>query len=260
VYAEKFFREKERNMAIQSLNSIYDSFFGTSSVSQNSRIGSANKQNDMFSSLGSSISDLSMMKAGTYKKLVSSYYKKFGASGASGTRDAVSSELSNLKKTSGNASDVKDALKSLSKFDFSDEKSGEDSLAAAKKFVDSYNSLVGNSVEVNRQSVLKGTVGVVNYMKSNAGMLNELGMKLGTDNKITFDEDKWKSSYATSKKSMFNGVGSFAYQMSYKAGQVATAAASGTGKATPATTYTKNGSYNNNFNSNNLSWLFDTVS
>ena len=244
-----------------SISSVFDMYNSVVNGANSYNAGntkSANKASsgDIYSTVGNSLNDLAFIKSGTYKKLVSSYYNKYGKEGNSATK-AVSSELNNLKTVAGDSSKLKNAAKELSKIDFSDEKSKDDAKAAAKNFVNSYNSLIGSSVEVNRNSVLKGTVGVVNFMKSNAGMLNELGMKLGSDNKITFDEDKWDKAYNTSKSSMFKGVGSFGSQLEYKAGKVASASSAGTGVKNTAATYNANASYN--LPNNNLSWLFDST-
>ncbi len=221
--------------------------------------GTTNKKNssDIFSAVGSNtFSDLSMIKSGTYKRLLSAYYEKYGKDGSGSSNDAVSAEMTNLKKVASDAGKVKDSLSRLKKTDFSKEESADSALAAAKSFADSYNSLVEDSVKVNRQSVLKDTLSLVNYVKKNAGMLNELGMKLGSDNKITFDEDKWKNAYSTSKASMFNGVGSFGYQASYKTGKINSSSSAGTGKASPASMYTNSGNYSGNIDT---SQLFNTL-
>ncbi len=245
---------KEVTMAgISSLtnSNLYKALYNGNSVS------SQNKSNDIFSALGSNtFSDLSMIKSGTYKKLLSAYYEKYGRSGSGDSNDAVSTEISNLSRVSSNASDLKDSVSRLRKIDFSKEENGESSLAAAKDFAENYNALIDNSVNVNRQGVLKDTLSLVNYMKKNSGMLNELGMKLGTDNKITFDEDKWKNAYSTSKSSMFNGVGSFGYQAAYKIGKIGSASAAGTGRYTPASTYNGAGKYNA---PNNTAQLFNAL-
>jgi hypothetical protein len=239
----------DRYGSAASLNSLFNN--------SASKTSSKNNTNDIFSALGeNTFSDLNMIKKGTYKRLLSAYYEKYGNTGSSSATDAVSNEISNLKTVSGNASSLKDSISRLRRTDFSNKENSEGSLAAAKSFVEGYNSLIENSVKVNRQSVLKDTLGLVNYMKKNAGMLNELGMKLGTDNKITFDEDKWNNAYSTSKSSMFNGVGSFGYQASYKIGKINSSASAGTGKATAASMYNNTGNYNNN---NYFSQLFNTM-
>ncbi len=229
---------------------LYNGNSGRSSSS--SKTG---KTDDIFSAMGTNaFSDLSMIKSGTYKKLVSAYYDKYGS--GNDTDDGISGEISNLKKVSADSMNLKDSVSGLRRIDFSDKDKSDDSAAAAKKFVDSYNSLIDDSVKVNRQGVLKDTLSLVNYMKKNAGMLNELGMKLGSDNKITFDEDKWKNAYSTSKSSMFNGVGSFGYRASYKIGKIISSSSAGTGKATPASMYNGAGKYTG---INNNSQLFNTL-
>ncbi len=240
----------DRSGSANALNTLFN---GNST----SKTKASKNINDIFSNLGSNtFSDLSMIRSGTYKRLLSAYYEKYGNNGSGSATDAVSNEISNLQKVTSDTGNLKDSISRLRKTDFSKEENADSSLAAAKSFADNYNSLIEDSVNVNRQSVLKDTLSLVNYMKRNSGMLNELGMKLGTDNKITFDEDKWKNAYSTSKASMFNGVGSFGYQASYKIGRIGSASSAGTGKATPASFYNKAGQYNG---MNSASQLFNTL-
>jgi hypothetical protein len=255
LYKALYNGKSGKSGSADALNSFLESMNGNPSKKKSSKTADTN---DIFSALGSNtFSDLTMIKKGSYKRLLSAYYEKYGGAGGNSATDAVTSEISNLKTVSNDASNLKDSVSRLRKIDFSKEEDGEKSLAAAKGFAESYNSLIESSVKVDRQSVLKDTLSLVNYMKKNAGMLNELGMKLGTDNKISFDEEKWKKAYSTSKSSMFNGVGSFGYQASYKIGKINSSAAAGTGKATPASTYTSTGNYRPN---DNISQLFNIES
>ena len=164
---------------ISSLNNNYDLYNSPYSSKKNGSTG------NIFSDLGNNtLKDLAMIKKGSYKRLLSAYYDKYGNEGASSQRDGIAGEVSNLKKVASDSNNLKDSVSRLRRMDFSKDEDGEKSVAAAKDFAESYNALIDSSVNVNRRSVLKDTLSLVNYMKKNAGMLNELGMKLGSDNKI----------------------------------------------------------------------------
>lgn len=182
--------------------------------------------------------EFNSIRSGSYGKLLSAYYKKM-SSGDSAT-EAMQTETANRQLVGGNASTLKSAAKALSKMDFS-KASEEDSLTAIKNFVSAYNSVIDTADDVNSKSILQNAVWMTNIMKTNAGMLNELGITVGSDNQLTLDEDKWASANTSTKTSLFNGRQSLAEKMVYKASQMTNFSAE---KASyTASAYTESGDY-----------------
>ena len=182
--------------------------------------------------------EFNSIRSGSYGKLLSAYYKKMN-SGDSAT-EAIQKENANRKLVGGNASSLKSAAKTLSKMNFADA-SEEDSLKAIKSFVSSYNSVIDTADDVNSKGILRNAVWMTNITKKSAGLLNELGISIGKDNKLTLDETKWANANTSTKTALFNGRQGFAEKMIYKASQMTNSSAE---KASfTASAYKDNGDY-----------------
>ena len=182
--------------------------------------------------------EFNSIRSGSYGKLLSAYYKKMN-SGDSATK-AIQKENENRKLVGGNASSLKSAAKTLSKMNFA-EASEEDSLKAIKSFVSSYNSVIDPADDVNSKSILRNAVWMTNITQKSSGLLNELGISVGKDNKLTLDETKWANANNSTKTALFNGRQGFAEKMIYKANQMTNSSAE---KASfTAAAYKDNGDY-----------------
>lgn len=182
--------------------------------------------------------EFNSIRSGSYGKLLSAYYKKMN-SGDSATQ-AIQKENENRKLVGGNASSLKSAAKTLSKMNFA-EASEEDSLKAIKSFVSSYNSVIDTADDVNSKSILRNAVWMTNITQKSSGLLNELGISVGKDNKLTLDETKWANANTSTKTALFNGRQGFAEKMIYKANQMTNSSAE---KASfTASAYKDNGDY-----------------
>lgn len=182
--------------------------------------------------------EFNSIRSGSYGKLLSAYYKKMN-SGDSATK-AIQKENENRKLVGGNASSLKSAAKTLSKMNFA-EASEEDSLKAIKDFVSSYNSVIDTADDVNSKSILRNAVWMTNITQKSSGLLNELGISVGKDNKLTLDETKWANANNSTKTALFNGRQGFAEKMIYKANQMTNSSAE---KASfTASAYKDNGDY-----------------
>ena len=185
--------------------------------------------------------EFNSIRSGSYGKLLSAYYKKMN-SGDSAT-EAIQKETANRQLVGGNASSLKSAAKTLSKIDFYDTSDAgkEKSLKAIKDFVSSYNSVIDTADDVNSKSILRNAVWMTNITSKSAGLLNEIGISIGKDNKLTLDETKWTDANSSAKAALFNGRQGFAEKMVYKASQMTNFSAE---KASyTASAYKDNGDY-----------------
>ena len=82
---------------------------------------------------------------------------------------------------------------------------------AVSKFVKDYNSTIESAASSEDSSVLSSTASMVKATKANSNLLADVGISIGSDNKLTIDEKAFKSAYMTDVKSIFNGTGSYAY-------------------------------------------------
>ncbi len=241
--------------SVSYYNNLYNTLskmYGSGSNSWLNQANSSSKKNSSLNSISNLqglAAEYKQIKTGSYKKLLTKYYENGGTENGGGT---IYDEMTNLRTVSGNASQLKSTVSSMKRADFKNDVEG--TLQQAKNFVDSYNSVIDNSVKVDRKGVLRDTLSLVNTTKATAGLLSEVGITVGTDNKLTLDEEKWKNAYSTTKQTLFGGTSSYASQVMYKASQVASGAAAGTGLSTKSPFYTNTGNYTKN---NTASSLFD---
>ena len=84
---------------------------------------------------------------------------------------------------------------------------------------------------------------MVAYTKANKNLLSKVGITVGSDNKLTVDEDKFKSADMTTVKSLFTGRGSFGKMTSTSATSSYSSAVSQLAKLSSSSTYSNMGSY-----------------
>ena len=211
-------------------NNDYNSLFSSLPKKEESSVGG----------LAGLASEFSSIKSGSYGKLLNAYYKKMN--GSDSATEAIQKEDANRKLVGGNAATLKSAAQKLSKLDFADEKSKDSNLAAVKDFISAYNSVIDTADDTNSKGILRNAVWMTNIAKKSAGLLNEVGITVGKDNKLSLDEAKWTDANSSAKTSLFTGRQGFAEKMVYKAGQMTNFSA---GKASyTASAYKSNGEYN----------------
>lgn len=92
---------------------------------------------------------------------------------------------------------------------------------AVKGFVDSYNSMIDNTVSTNTGNIASATAGMINMTDENKGMLAQIGISVSSDDyKLTLNEEDFKKADMGTVKSLFNTTGSYGYQVSAKASMV----------------------------------------
>ena len=163
-------------------NSFMNSFFGT---------GGSGSGPSLLSSLG----DLQMIKSGAYKKAMKAYYanqvsqsktdgKDTDTISGSGTADSKV-KLSNLKSSAQKLYESANALKNA---DYSKDAKPEDLLSKAKSFIDSYNSTLSTTKNMNSYSILQTAVWGTEQMNISEGLLNKVGISIGENNSVAFEE------------------------------------------------------------------------
>lgn len=243
----------------------------------------SNSIGTLFSSISSSsggnsnlLSDYYSIRNGSYKKLLNAYYDKFGtdskssktskttrASKASTNVSADSGEqLSKIKGSSGKLQKSTTALldrtkNSLFKETVTKDENGNEVknydmdkiYKGVKDFVDNYNSTLDAAKDSNVNTIKRGASGMVTATKANERMLNKMGITIGTDNKLSIDEAKFKKADIIKIKSLFNTNNAYGHTIARKASEIN---ASATVEATKSNTYTYKGSYSSNASSGDL--------
>lgn len=248
-------------------------------------VSNNNANNNFFSSmLGASsgsassiLSDWSMIKNGTYYKLAKAYYGKNGAvsdsqsTGIKSQDKTVSKTENKAEKTAlttakGNADALKKAADTLmatgknavfNKKTVTNAETGKTTeqydtdgiYKAVKNFVDSYNDVVKNTIDSDTVSVLRKTMNMVGATKTNANLLEKMGIKIKEDNTLTIDEETFKKTDMVITKSLFNGSFSFADRIGQYAEDINTLASNALRSMDKGTTYRASGAYASNASS-----------
>lgn len=158
-------------------------------------------------------------KSDIFREQFSTLYKNiYGIKDESSDDSSVSSSQS-VKTTSAAAGSAAEGMKSMAN---SLKYGGELDIDAYKKqaqgFVDSYNAMVDKLGKSDNQAVLQKGVLMINTAKVYSGTLDRAGITLGSDNKLTLQENLSKVS-ASDVKSAF-GTNGFSDKVIQKAGQI----------------------------------------
>ncbi len=122
-------------------------------------------------------------------------------------------------------------------------------LGAVKDFVKNYNAVLADAAGSKSSTITSDMESLERTTGSNAALLKSVGITADEDGKLSVDETKFKASEMSSVKTLFNGTGSYAYQVSAKASMMNYHAGN---EASRANTYTSGASYANNFSSGDL--------
>jgi hypothetical protein len=207
----------------------------------------------LFSSLNSrstsissfNFADYASIRNGSYRKLLKAYYSQNSKTSASSTSGTGKTSTSKTTDTTGltKMKTVSESLKKSAtelKSDELWESTGgsynwNDITKAVKSFADDYNSVIEQSSNVNSSEVSQN----VGYMESLTSTmqkaLSKVGITVGTDNKLTVDEDALKKSDIKNVKSLFYGSYSYGGQVAQKASSISSSASRSTA------TYTSSG-------------------
>lgn len=203
-----------RNIANENTLSLFNSMSSSTS--------STAKTNNI---LGIDLAEYSSITRGSYSKLVKAYYAKYGNTDALDGTDKTDSTATKTTLKS-DAKELFDAANTLSttgnksvfkKVEQTDETTGEKSMGydtdkiykAVSRLVDSYNDLVKNSTDSQDNSVLRQTLHMVNSTTSNGSLLNDIGIKINSDNTLSLDEETFKKANMSTAQTLFNGSDSF---------------------------------------------------
>lgn len=215
---------------------------------------SSNSNNASNGLFGISLTDYASIRNGSYRKLLKATYAQQDAQEKK-TQSAVDSKNLTTMKTGAEA--LKNSTSALTNHKLwekktikeKNEETGEITekkdydwgaiTEAVKQFVSDYNTVIGNAGSSDTNSILRNATNMIKTTEANSKLLEKVGIKIGSDNKLTLDEDKLKSASISTLKTLFEGNGSYADRINQKAGNMGRAAT----KATD--TYNREGKYTN---------------
>lgn len=252
-------------MAGLNTNALGNLFSGFSSGS------SVRSASNLFSGTNY-ISDYYSIRNGSYKKLLNTYYEKFGTDDKKSTVSLKSvsntvskdstAQLANVKNNSSKLSEAASALmqngnKSLFKEVEVTDADGNKTMgydtdkiySGVKSFVDNYNSTIKSADSSSVSSITRAQNSMVSATKANSKLLEKIGITINKDNTLSMDEDKFKQADMNNVKSLFNSAGSYGYSIVSKASQMNATAAY---EASKTNTYTSRSTYSSSFTSGSL--------
>lgn len=248
------------------------SFYNSDSIATLFSFGNNNNKNtgifgnrgvNAFS--GIDFSTLSSIRNGSYSKLLKAYYAQADDSSSKNSvasiykedtsKDTAAQKL-NAAAVRDEASDVVDSASALRKDALWEKKSVTDDQGnttkeydkeaiykAVSKFVSDYNTLVESAGKSEDNGVLRTASSMVSYTNANKELLKDMGITIGSDNKLSIDEKKFKESSMTVAKSAFSGSGSYGQTISKNASSIYASASAQAARLDSATTYSNTGKY-----------------
>ena len=205
-------------------------------------------------SYGIDFTTYNSIKNGSYSKLMRKYYSNKASESTDGA--TANKNTGKVQSNRDNAASLVDSASELKKYSLwskvdKTDKDGNtakeydtDKIAkAVSSFVKNYNSLVSSTADSSSRYVLNSASNMVNYTRVNADLLKKIGISVGSDNKLTVDEDKLKASDMAVVKSVFKDSGSFGQTISAKASTIYGNAVSQLSELSTKNSYTSNGLY-----------------
>lgn len=237
----------------------------------------------LFSSLGSSkstgsglfeinLSEYASIRSGSYGKLMRSYFSMDSTKGTSKSDDSTKNTIEDLATTTSTSKDstktlaaIESDAKELTDFAkalytrsnnkvFTKDSGGsydtDKIYKAVKRFADDYNSMLDTAGKSSTNRISRSVSSMKNETSYNEKPLKEIGITVDEKTgRLSVDETTFKSADTEKIKNLFNGTGSYAYSVATKAAMTESYAKS---EAAKSNTYTKNGTYNYNYNSGNI--------
>ena len=218
------------------------------------------------------LSDYASIKNGSYGKLMTAYYgpdKSRVSSVVNNSLSTAKDSNKQLKDIQSNADAMKKSADALlvtgdkSLFNGKEVTVTDDKGVTSKKteydtnaiykavstFVNDYNNLIDKGGDANAARIKDRVDSLTSMTSANKNMLGRVGISMDADGKLSIDEEAFKKADMTTVKSLFNGAGSYGFQVSAQASLIDFAAAN---EAAKSNTYNANGGFSNNFSSGNI--------
>ena len=186
----------------------YGSLFGYSGY------GSTGSSNSIYSNL----SQLSSVKSGAYTKAIKALYGKNGNTNTasvlknSKVKYTVDSELSDVKRESGELADSAKKLSSTGKNDLFASKENYDPDAvykAVSEFANNYNETIAAADKLGNSAIDNAVTSMARMTGIMGKSLSKTGITVGVDGKMSVDEEAFKKADMDTVKNLFGNNGYF---------------------------------------------------
>lgn len=211
--------------------------------------GSSSNTGSGLSSLYSSLGDYNTIRRGSYKKLLSAYYNTDAQKDSSSKKvkkntttkvETESQQYSNTKKYADKLTKASEALVGNKNADLYKEGKEDELIAAVNSFASSYNTLVENASSSSATSVSNAASTMESNTRAYSKSLEQIGIKVGKDNKLTVDSGTLKAADKATVKKLLGGTSSFVGSTMRLSAQVGAAAVTAEKRIS---TYNSSGSY-----------------
>lgn len=176
---------------------------------------------------GINVADYASIRNGSYGKLVKAYYTlDDDATNKADSKNDTDDSDKTIRMIKDTTAELRESAKALysSKKLFEKNENGEYDMEAiydkVNAFIEDYNSAIGSIGMAETESIAKAGASIVNATGENAGMLDKLGITINADYSLSINKEEFMKAKMTDIKSMFSGVGSFAYQVESKASRI----------------------------------------
>lgn len=214
-----------------------------SSVGNSKKDEKENSMNSLFSALGSGdangvdLSTYNALKNGSYYKVMKKYYKN--QSETQIPEEELKKAEKKIEATADAAGDVVGAFNEIKKLSFKEE-DREKAAEKAADFIKKYNSLVSYGDSSLYSNVAQKTEWMMNLTDQNAALLNNAGITVGADGKLSFDKEAFMKADEDTLMDTFTRNASWAEKVEYKAEQIYSLVLTGD---TSANSYTNSATY-----------------
>lgn len=229
---------------MSNMSNLFSSMTGTSGTTnswQNNTISSlfgGSNSNASSGMLGIDFSNYSSIKSGSYYKMLKKYYSS-NASVDSNSED-VKKYQEKVDRMADASADLSYSLNEVMHADYSAEKR-DDLLKDVEKFVEDYNNTINKAGDSDSKSVLQKAKWMTNMTKQYSDLLADVGISVGSDNKLKLDTKTFKEADSDTMKDVFGvNPNSFANKVLYKAEQLYSLSKT---YGSSATAYTSAGTY-----------------
>lgn len=204
-------------------------------------------------------SDYAAIKNGSYRKLMKSYYTQNKTEHSISSTDKTNknekidkADSSGLSKMKSEADELKKAADALQSEDMWTKNNGEYDMdkitSAIKTFAKEYNDVIDQSGKVNSKDVATDTKFMMSITNTLSKSLSKIGVSLGTDGKLSVNEETLNNAKQNDLKALFSDSYSYGGQVSQKASSI------GSSALRSSSLYSSTGQYSNSF-SNYNSWV-----
>lgn len=233
---------------LNGMSNLFSSMTGTSGTANNwqswqnntlSGLFGGNNSNTSSGMFGIDFSGYASIKSGSYYKLLKNYYSSNNASVDSNSED-VKKYQAKVDRMADASADLSYSLNEVMNADYSAEKR-DDLLKDVEKFVEDYNNTVSRAADSDSKSVLQKAKWMTNMTKQYANVLSDIGITIGSDDKLKLDTKTFKEADSDTLRDVFGkSPNSYANKVLYKAEQLYSLSKT---YGSSATAYTSAGTY-----------------